>query len=139
MERQYLQNCLDGFTVVPFRLLRPKFAVLVWIRWGKWQKVCYFHNQLLQNIFCMWIFRHFISIVTYFSKYGNSIPLSFVLGFYVNVVYTRWWGQYTSIPSPDNIAILVGASIHGKVILLVKHTQFNWIKVKIAGWKITNN
>ncbi|XP_066252425.1 bestrophin-1-like isoform X2 [Euwallacea similis] len=57
---------------------------------------------------------HFISIVTYFSKYGNAIPLSFVLGFYVNVVYTRWWGQYTSIPYPDNIAILVGASIHGK-------------------------
>ncbi|XP_048521969.1 bestrophin-4 isoform X2 [Dendroctonus ponderosae] len=58
--------------------------------------------------------RQFINIVTYFSKYGNSIPLSFVLGFYVNVVYTRWWAQYSSIPYPDNIAILIGTSIHGK-------------------------
>ncbi|XP_060530679.1 bestrophin-2-like isoform X2 [Cylas formicarius] len=58
--------------------------------------------------------RHFINIVTYFSKYGNLIPLSFVLGFYVNVVYNRWWSQYSCIPYPDNIAILVGASIHGK-------------------------
>lgn len=68
--------------------------------------------MLLNNAF----FRVFISVVTYFSKYGSSIPLSFVLGFYVNVVYTRWWAQYSTIPYPDNIAILVGASIPGKVI-----------------------
>ncbi|KAL1489720.1 hypothetical protein ABEB36_013655 [Hypothenemus hampei] len=58
--------------------------------------------------------KYFSKLVIYFSKYANSIPLSFVLGFYVNVVYNRWWAQYTSIPSIDNIAILVGASIQGK-------------------------
>ncbi|KAL1489721.1 hypothetical protein ABEB36_013656 [Hypothenemus hampei] len=58
--------------------------------------------------------KSFIELVTFFSKYGNAIPLSFVLGFFVNAVYTRWWNQYSSIPYPDHIAILVGTSIHGK-------------------------
>ncbi|XP_030745640.1 bestrophin-2-like [Sitophilus oryzae] len=55
----------------------------------------------------------FIQVVTYFSKYGSAIPLSFVLGFYVNVVYNRWWSQFMTIPDPDSLAIQVGANIHG--------------------------
>lgn len=58
--------------------------------------------------------KHFISIVSYFSKYGNAIPLSFVLGFFVNLVYARWWNQFLCIPYPDNIAMLVAAAIPGK-------------------------
>ncbi|KAG5898621.1 hypothetical protein JTB14_020997 [Gonioctena quinquepunctata] len=58
--------------------------------------------------------KYFRIIVEYCAKNGSLIPLSFVLGFYVNIVYTRWWSQYTSIPFPDNLAILVGASIKGR-------------------------
>jgi len=54
--------------------------------------------------------------VSYFSKYGNAIPLSFVLGFFVNLVYARWWNQFLCIPYPDNIAMLVAAAIPGKVL-----------------------
>ncbi|KAJ8984460.1 hypothetical protein NQ317_012526 [Molorchus minor] len=57
---------------------------------------------------------YFKKIVTYCAKYGSLIPLSFVLGFYVNIVFTRWWSQYSSIPFPDNLAILIGASIKGQ-------------------------
>lgn len=42
------------------------------------------------------------------------IPLSFVLGFYVSIVMTRWWNQYTSIPWPDSIAVFVSANVHGQ-------------------------
>lgn len=41
-------------------------------------------------------FRIFEDIVKYCSTYSNLIPLSFVLGFYVTVVMTRWWNQYVS-------------------------------------------
>ncbi|XP_074038373.1 bestrophin-2 isoform X2 [Leptinotarsa decemlineata] len=58
--------------------------------------------------------RHFRAIVEYCAKNGSLIPLSFFLGFYVSIVYKRWWTQYTSIPCPDNIAILVGANIKGR-------------------------
>ncbi|XP_059607651.1 bestrophin-4-like isoform X3 [Phlebotomus argentipes] len=56
----------------------------------------------------------FESLVNYCSAYTNLIPLSFVLGFYVSIVMTRWWSQYTSIPWPDPIAVFVSANIHGQ-------------------------
>ncbi|CAH0759221.1 unnamed protein product [Diatraea saccharalis] len=57
--------------------------------------------------------RIFEGVVNYCSFHGNVIPLSFVLGFYVTVVMNRWWGQYTTIPWPDSIAVFVSATIHG--------------------------
>lgn len=59
--------------------------------------------------------RQFESVVKYCSTYSNLIPLSFVLGFYVSIVMTRWWNQYTSIPWPDPIAVFVSANVHGQV------------------------
>ncbi|XP_058828042.1 bestrophin-4-like isoform X2 [Topomyia yanbarensis] len=56
----------------------------------------------------------FEEIVRYCATYSNLIPLSFVLGFYVTIVMTRWWNQYTSIPWPDPIAVFVSANIHGQ-------------------------
>lgn len=60
-------------------------------------------------------FRLFEQIVTYCNKYSDLIPLSFVLGFYVSIVMTRWWNQYTAIPFPDPIAVFVSANVHGQV------------------------
>lgn len=57
----------------------------------------------------------FEAIVKYCAAYSNLIPLSFVLGFYVTIVMTRWWGQYTSIPWPDPIAVFVSTNVHGQV------------------------
>lgn len=37
-----------------------------------------------------------MDLVKYCATYSNLIPLSFVLGFYVTVVMTRWWNQYVS-------------------------------------------
>ncbi|CAH1966532.1 unnamed protein product [Acanthoscelides obtectus] len=56
----------------------------------------------------------FESMVIYCKDYVNLIPLSFVLGFYVSVIMTRWWNQYTSIPHPDPLAVFVSATIHGQ-------------------------
>lgn len=55
----------------------------------------------------------FEAIVTYCKEYSDLIPLSFVLGFYVSIVMTRWWNQYMVIPWPDSIAVFVSATIHG--------------------------
>lgn len=54
-------------------------------------------------------------MVEYCYDFAKLIPLSFVLGFYVSVIMTRWWSQYTSIPHPDPIAVFVSATIHGQV------------------------
>ncbi|KAH8351702.1 hypothetical protein KR059_012928, partial [Drosophila kikkawai] len=55
----------------------------------------------------------FEAIALYCGNNTSLIPLSFVLGFYVSIVMKRWWEQYTTIPWPDPIAILVTTSIHG--------------------------
>lgn len=59
-------------------------------------------------------FRTFEAIVQYCDSYRELIPLSFVLGFYVSIVMTRWWNQYTSIPWPDPIAVFVSSNVHGQ-------------------------
>ncbi|GLH15310.1 Bestrophin homolog, partial [Gryllus bimaculatus] len=50
----------------------------------------------------------------YCETFNDLIPLSFVLGFYVSIVMTRWWNQYVSIPWPDPIAVFVSSNIHGQ-------------------------
>ncbi|KAH8296010.1 hypothetical protein KR054_000520 [Drosophila jambulina] len=57
--------------------------------------------------------RFFEAIAMYCGSNAALIPLSFVLGFYVSIVMQRWWEQYSTIPWPDAIAILVSTSIHG--------------------------
>ena len=46
----------------------------------------------------------FEKVCVYFGKYGDYIPLAFILGFYVSQVVTRWWSQFNTIPWPDTIA-----------------------------------
>lgn len=60
-------------------------------------------------------FRTFAHVVNYCHRYGDLIPISFVLGFYVSIVMTRWWNQYITIPFPDPLAVFVSATIHGQV------------------------
>jgi hypothetical protein len=55
----------------------------------------------------------FEALVDYCSRYGNYIPLSFVLGFFVSNVMGRWWKQYQSIPWSTSIAVYVSSTIHG--------------------------
>lgn len=57
----------------------------------------------------------FEGVVKYCAAYSNLIPLSFVLGFYVSIVMTRWWQQYSSIPWPDSLGVYVSANVHGQV------------------------
>ncbi|XP_068083497.1 bestrophin-2 [Anabrus simplex] len=56
----------------------------------------------------------FEMVTQYCETFNDLIPLSFVLGFYVSVVMTRWWNQYVSIPWPDPIAVFVSSNIHGQ-------------------------
>nr|XP_020662645.1 bestrophin-1 [Pogona vitticeps] len=56
----------------------------------------------------------FEKLALYCNSYAELIPVSFVLGFYVTLVVSRWWGQYESIPWPDRVMNLVSSSVDGK-------------------------
>ncbi|CAO1430123.1 unnamed protein product [Diamesa tonsa] len=58
--------------------------------------------------------KHMFEIIAkYFNEHSTFIPLSFLLGFYVSTVMSRWWNQYTSIPWTTGIAVLVTSSLNG--------------------------
>ncbi|XP_078139433.1 bestrophin-2a isoform X1 [Centroberyx gerrardi] len=57
--------------------------------------------------------RLFEKLSIYCDRYAQLIPVSFVLGFYVTLVVSRWWGQFESVPWPDRLAALVGGHVRG--------------------------
>ncbi|XP_049993365.1 bestrophin-1 [Alexandromys fortis] len=56
----------------------------------------------------------FEKLALYCDNYIQLIPISFVLGFYVTLVVTRWWNQYESLPWPDRLMSQVSAFVEGK-------------------------
>nr|XP_027230831.1 bestrophin-2-like [Penaeus vannamei] len=57
--------------------------------------------------------RSFEKVVMYCDTYMNYIPLSFILGFYVSFVASRWWQQYMAIPWPDKIIHAIALHVVG--------------------------
>ncbi|CAG9864315.1 unnamed protein product [Phyllotreta striolata] len=57
--------------------------------------------------------RIFEMIRRYFSQMSETVPMSFVLGFYVTLVVNRWWDQYKLLPWPDTLALFLNAGIPG--------------------------
>ncbi|CAH2226533.1 jg1258 [Pararge aegeria aegeria] len=60
-------------------------------------------------------YRIFERVRQYFGAQSESIPMSFVLGFYVSLVVKRWWEQYKLLPWPDTLALFISAGIPGAV------------------------
>lgn len=55
----------------------------------------------------------FESIKAWCSLRMTSIPMTFILGFYVNLVVKRWWDQYQVLPWPDSLAIFIVGLVKG--------------------------
>ena len=69
----------------------------------------------LQRNFC----KCYLLVLKAYCKIEiSAIPLTFVLGFYVNLIVTRWWEQYILLPWPDSAAIFVVGLMKGLLGLL---------------------
>ncbi|XP_022906325.2 bestrophin-4-like isoform X2 [Onthophagus taurus] len=94
---------------------RGSIYKLVWFELTIFLVLYYFFSILYR---CVLVYDEnakstFENIVKYCKGYMDLIPISFVLGFYVSIVMTRWWNQYTTIPFPDPLAVFVSSTIHG--------------------------
>lgn len=92
---------------------RASIYKLVWLDLALFLFIYYSLSSIYRLILDDEQKKIFEAIVTYCNEYSDLIPLSFVLGFYVSIVMTRWWNQYMVIPWPDSIAVFVSATIHG--------------------------
>ena len=64
----------------------------------------------------------FEALQLYCSENLKSVPLTFMLGFYVSLIVSRWWKQYNLLPWPDSFGILVtglyntGSDVKGRMM-----------------------
>ena len=56
-------------------------------------------------------------LCVYAESFTSSMPITFLLGFYVSQVVSRWWDQFMTLPYPDLLALKLVAFIPGKVSL----------------------
>ena len=44
----------------------------------------------------------------------SGVPVTFLLGFYVHLIISRWWEQYDKLPWPDTIAMYLKALLRSQ-------------------------
>ena len=78
-------------------------------------------------------FRLFESVVKYFDAFLNMIPLSFVLGFYVSYVASRWWQQFLAIPWPDKSFHTIALYIPGfdEESRMLRRSLLRWMNLAL--------
>ena len=54
-------------------------------------------------------------LCVYAESFTSSMPITFLLGFYVSQVVSRWWDQFMTLPYPDLLALKLVAFIPGRV------------------------
>eukprot|EP00092_Neocalanus_flemingeri_P019066 GFUD01020655.1.p1 GENE.GFUD01020655.1~~GFUD01020655.1.p1 ORF type:complete len:712 (-),score=139.07 GFUD01020655.1:319-2454(-) len=75
----------------------------------------------------------FESVVKYFDAFLNLIPLSFVLGFYVSYVASRWWQQFLAIPWPDKLFHSIACYVEGfdEDARMLRRSLMRWMNLAL--------
>jgi len=65
----------------------------------------------------------------YCERFSGVIPISFLLGFYVTQVVSRWWAQFMSLPWPDTLARYMAVYMPGtdEVSRNYRRTVIRWV------------
>lgn len=79
--------------------------------------------------------RVFEEIVEFCEKTKGDIPISFLLGFFVAGIITRWYRMYMYIPWMNEVALHVASGINGKDeiatrkvrITIMRYLNLSWI------------
>ncbi|GMR55650.1 hypothetical protein PMAYCL1PPCAC_25845, partial [Pristionchus mayeri] len=56
----------------------------------------------------------FEDICAFFYTYSEYIPMTFMLGFYVSTVFSRWWDIFNNVGWIDTPALLIASCITGR-------------------------
>ena len=79
------------------------------------QKIsCDYRTVLFQNEYLR---QNFELLCIYARRFSGLIPISFLTGFYVTQVVSRWWSEFLTLPWPDKIAFKLVSYIPGKVFI----------------------
>ncbi|VDM26689.1 unnamed protein product [Toxocara canis] len=82
--------------------------------------------------------RIFEQLAIMFDDYTRLIPLTFLLGFYVSNVVSRWWRQFESLPWPEDLLSVLCLVIPGRdeKSQLRRHTIARYVNLTAAlAWR----
>jgi bestrophin, other len=84
--------------------------------------------HFLDRALCF-IFRAFEKFSTYCDDCLSMLPITWILGFYVSQVVTRWQDTFKEIPAPTRLALLLTASLQGQdeVCRLTRRTVVRYV------------
>ena len=68
----------------------------------------------------------FERVCVYMHRYGDYIPLSFILGFYVTQVINRWWSQFMIIPRMETLCMNLVAYLPGSNMRKTRRLITRW-------------
>jgi len=80
--------------------------------------------------------KQFEDLIRYVRHESTGLPLTFLLGFYVSLVVSRWWSQYVALPWIDDVATFLavikdkeGEEEHGRVLrrTIVRYCILSWV------------
>ena len=71
-------------------------------------------------------------LCVYANRFLNLIPITFLVGFYVSQVVSRWWDQFMSLPWPDYLALKLVNFVPGHVSIPLKSGEKNKACSKIG-------
>ena len=80
-----------------FKLIRHNFAVYIFM----YALISIVYRNLLKGAYK----ETFELLCVYCSRFCGLIPVTFLTGFYVSQVVSRWWDQFISLPWPDRVAL----------------------------------
>ena len=115
MVKAYSQKLADatlfGFCRILFLWTGSIYKLIMW------EFVIYFSIYIVYWLvmkFALSPFGHDQKVTNFMQPVSDaihSIPIEFLLGFYVQYVSSRWWEQFKAIPWIDRIAALVRVGI----------------------------
>jgi len=76
--------------------------------------------------------QNFESLVIDWNNNNTIVPVTFVLGFYTSIMFTRWWAQFGAIPWIDPVAQALNVSFKGnntEEILIMKRSIIRWLNL----------
>lgn len=82
--------------------------VLLYMGLSLLYRYVFFHNDRQREIFEL--------ICIYCARFRHLIPITFLTGFYVTQVVSRYWDQFMALPFPDRLALKLVSFIPGQVM-----------------------
>ena len=86
---------------------------LIWYQISIWLCCYTFLSVLYRNVLFNYP-RHrqmFEMICIYAERFSGLVPITFITGFYVTQVVSRWWDQFMSLPWPGRLALKLVTNI----------------------------